>query len=82
MTENYDRKSSIRSIAHEFNVDWKLVRDVYALIDRAKYSKNANISSADRKILYKLINKVANIIKKDGNILTKLRVIVLMLRYK
>lgn len=82
LTENYDRKSNIARIAREFGVDWKLVRDVYALIDRAKYSKDANISSADRKILYKMMNKVAYTIKKDGNILTKLRVIVLMFRYK
>ena len=82
ITENYDRKKSISRLTREFGVDVETVKNVYALIDRAKYSKSAEISSAERKTLYKLINKISNKIKQEGNLITKIRVFVLMLRYR
>ena len=82
ITENYDRKKSISRLTREFGVDVETVKNVYALIDRAKYSKSAEISSAERKTLYKLINKISNKIRQEGNLITKIRVFVLMLRYR
>ena len=82
ITENYDRKNSIKRIVREFKVDEQLVKDVYALIDRAKYSKNADISTDERRKLHKLIIKISYEIKQNGNILTKIKVFFLMLRYK
>ena len=82
ITENYDRNNSISRIIKEFGVNESLVKQVYALIDRAKYSKNADISSEERKKLYKLISKIAHKINQEGNMITKLKVALLMLRYK